>query len=129
MVNTLRKEFSKFLRDYFSERKDKIVNDETMVSDWKIGHKEVRDLLKRMVLALALESDAYDREKISDEGEAALSPILLGFAEIGEDSKGRHLYVSFDTLKNLLRRVFSKLPTLLNENETYQAFQELTGEK
>ncbi|HOX64379.1 MAG TPA: hypothetical protein PLB79_01090, partial [Thermotogota bacterium] len=82
MVNTLRKEFSKFLRDYFSERKDKIVNDETMVSDWKIGHKEVRDLLKRMVLALALESDAYDREKISDEGEAALSPILLGFAEI-----------------------------------------------
>ena len=129
MDDTLKKEFARFLRDYFSEGKEKIVSDETMAADWKIGHKEVRNLLKRMVLSLVHESEAREQEMIPEGGEASLKPVHLGFTEIGQDTKGRHLFASLNTLKNLLKRVFSRLPTLLNENETYQAFQELTGEK
>ena len=98
MDDTLKKEFARFLRDYFSEGKEKIVSDETMAADWKIGHKEVRNLLKRMALSLVHESEAREQEMIPEGGEASLKPVHLGFTEIGQDTKGRHLFASLPPL-------------------------------
>jgi hypothetical protein len=131
MEREFESEIIAFLQNYFSETKEKIVKEETLLSDLRITHQGLRPLIIKLIHSLvenAEKQDTHTTEKL-DEKSSIYVRHGIGFTTIGVNRKGSRLFVSIETFHALLKKVFSHLPALLNENDTYEAFQELSGEK
>lgn len=98
-----------FLEIYFSNQ-GKLLSEETILKDLKITHKSVKPLFIKGLVLLAQNPKA-------------------NFTFLGNDEKGKGRFVDRPTFIKLLKNTFLGYSTLLNENETFQAFQQLTQSK